>query len=279
MKIKMIGKHCFFNGEVVYFNNARLGLNDLGVLRGYGVFDFLRTYNGKPFLMKEHLDRFEESAQKLQLRIPVSRKEIEKAARTLIRKNAFPETCLRFVLTGGPSKSAFFVEKPTFFILAEKSESLPSKLYTEGVSVFTHEHLREIPEAKTNNYMIAVKIRNLKQNKAFFEMLYTYNGNILEAATSNFFLVRGDTLITPKDNILIGTTRNVVLSLAKKDFRIEERAVRIQELKESDEAFLTATNKEILPVVKIDGWVVENGKVGLHTKELQRRFREYIKNH
>lgn len=275
----MIGKHCFFNGKIVLFKNAKFGLDDLGVLRGYGVFDFLRTYNGKPFLMKEHLDRFEESARKLNMTVPVSRKDIEKAAYTLIKKNGFSETCLRFVLTGGPSKNAFFVEEPTFFILAEKSESLPARLYSKGVSVFTHEHLREIPEAKTNNYMVAVKMRNLKKNKRFFEMLYTHDGNILEAATSNFFLVRANSLITPKDNILIGTTRNFVLSLAKKDFRIEERAVRIQELKESDEAFLTATNKEILPVVEIDGVPIGAGKVGPHTKELQRRFREFVKNY
>ncbi|MDP2676749.1 MAG: aminotransferase class IV [bacterium] len=276
MKIKMIGSHCFFNGKIVLFKDADFRLNDLGVLRGYGVFDFLRTYNGKPFLMKEHLDRFEESAKKLHLQISVSRKNIEKATHALIEKNAFPETCLRFVLTGGPSTSVFFIEKPTFFILAEKSEPLPDILYTKGIPVLTHEYLRDIPEAKTNNYMIALKMRNFKKHKRYREMLYTYHGDILEATTSNFFLVRGSRLITPKKNVLIGTTRNFVLSLAKKDFRIEERDIRLDEVPKASEAFLTATNKEILPVVKINSNMVGNGKVGLHTRELQKRFREFV---
>ncbi|PIR69400.1 MAG: amino acid aminotransferase [Candidatus Niyogibacteria bacterium CG10_big_fil_rev_8_21_14_0_10_46_36] len=272
----MMGAYCFLNGRIVLCKRAGMPLNDLGVLRGYGVFDFLRTYNKKPFLMKEHLDRLEQSARRLHLAIPVPREDIEKAVYTLIRKNAFPETSLRFVLTGGISATGFFPEeKPTFFILAEKSEAMPEYMYQRGISVVTHEYLRDIPEAKTNNYMIAVKMRNLKKNKRFVEMLYMYQGNILEATTSNIFFVKGNTLITPKKNILVGTTRNFVIRLARKDFRIEERDVHIDEIKQVSEAFLTATNKEILPVVRINKYVIGDGKVGLHTKELMSRFRAH----
>lgn len=275
----MIGRYAFINGVIVSFVKASLPLNDLGVLRGYGVFEFLRTYNGKPFLFKEHLDRFWASAALLGIRVPYSRKEIQKAIYTLIQKNKFPETSIRIVLTGGPTPDGMYIKKPSFFILAENTMPPPASAYKKGVSVITHEYQREFPTAKVVNYMTAVKLRNLKENRAYTEILYVHNDKVLEATTSNFFIIKGSTLITAKDNILIGTTRNFVISLAKAHFAVEEREVGKKEIWEADEAFLTATNKQILPVVSVDNSPVGDGKVGAHTKILMELFEKKVGNY
>jgi branched-chain amino acid aminotransferase len=99
---------------------------------------------------------------------------------------------------------------------------------------------------------------------------------VLEATRSNFFVFRGDTLITPRTGVLIGITRNVVLSLARGRFTIEERPILLEELSTVDEAFLTSSSKEITPIVQIDNWTIGDGKPGLRTYELEQRFIELV---
>lgn len=267
------------------FNNAGLPLNDLGVLRSYGVFDFLRTYNKKPFLLREHLERFRQSARLLNLSLRYSDAYITRAISALISLNNFPETNARLVLTGGPTEDGIHYRKPTFYILAEKTEQLPQEDVKRGVATVTHEYQREVPQAKTTLYREAIYLRNQKRYKDFVDILYISKGFILEGTTSNFFLVKGNTLITPKKNVLIGTTRNFVIRLAKEcGMKVEERDIRVSELQDADdafftEAFFTATNKEILPIVKIDGKKISDGTPGPRTEILLALFRYHAKNY
>ena len=106
--------------------------------------------------------------------------------------------------------------------------------------------------------------------------MYTYEGCVLEATTSNFFVIKNNKLITPQQNILFGTTRNLVIKLSKKHFDFEERDLSVEELKGISEAFITATNKEIIPVVNVDGKRVGNGSVGPNTKKIMGIFRNYV---
>jgi branched-chain amino acid aminotransferase len=99
---------------------------------------------------------------------------------------------------------------------------------------------------------------------------------VLEATRSNFFIFRGDTLVTPREGILIGVTRNVVLELAQGRFAIEERPILLEELPLAEEAFVTSSSREITPVVQIDDLTIGDGKPGLRTFELEQRFIEMI---
>jgi branched-chain amino acid aminotransferase len=142
-----------------------------------------------------------------------------------------------------------------------------------------YEFQRSFPDVKTTMYITAVKLQAEKRKRGAVEILYIYKGKILEATTSNFFIFRGNKLITSKNNILIGITRNFVIQLARKaGFTVIERDIRLHELQEAHEAFITATNKEILPITKVDNQKIGSGIVGKHTKQLMNMFQERINN-
>ena len=271
-------QYCYINGKIVPLEKARISPKDIGLLRGYGVFDFLRTINGKTFLCEEHIERLRNSAKLFKIKLPVDDDELREITDKLILKNGFKESSVRFVLTGGETRDGMDFNSATLLILVEKSKTPPAKLYKTGVKLITLEHKRELPKAKTLSYISAVRLYNsdLKKEKAF-EILYTDNGRVLECSTSNFFIFRGGELITPKNDVLLGVTRNLVLKLARRDFKIREREIKARELRFADEAFITASNKDILPVVNIDGKTIGNGKVGENTQKLMDAFISYVK--
>ncbi len=268
--------YCFLNGKIVPFSQARLRLDDLGVLRGYGVFDYLRTYGGKPILLSKNLARLRRSAEKLGLAIKYSDALLTEAVLTLIAKNGHKESSIRIVLTGGPSQDAMTPGEPTLYILVSEFTALPTKLYQLGVKLITHNYLRLVPEAKTLNYITAIKLLPQKKAAGAFEILYVYEGKILECTTSNFYIFKGNTLVTAKQDILSGVTREIVLELARNHFTVEERDISVSQLSEASESFITAANKKILPVIAIDDWKIATGKVGKNTQKLMKLFDEFV---
>ncbi len=256
--------------------------DDLGILRGYGVFDVMKTVNGKIFLFDEHFKRLSDSADYLGVKLPVKKSEIEKTIKNLILKNKIKQASIRIVLTGGRSADAmrFDCQKPTFYVLVSEFKPLSSSLFKNGIKLATVEHIRDAAEIKTTNYAEAVRVINKRQKKEkFFEILYVSNGVVLEASTSNFFAFIGDKLIAPKDNILKGITRNLVIKLAKKKFEVEERELKKEELNSATEAFIAATNKDIVPAVKIDNLKIGDGKPGRNTRRLMEIFEEFVKKY
>jgi len=271
-------KYCFLNGKITPLSKAKVNVSDIGLLRGYGVFDYLRSYNGRPFLFKEHFDRFKKSADQLKIKIPISEKKIEKVVNKLLIKNRIKNAGIRIVLTGGSSADSinYDFNSPTFFILIDDLHSYPSFIYNKGVKLITFEYQREKPNAKSNNYITMVSLKELKEKKKAFEVLYTFNNHILEGSTCNFFIFKRGTLVTSKDNILHGTRRNLVLGLAKGKFKTEERPIKLNEIKEASEAFVTSTSRDIVPVVKVDNVIIGNGKVGKNTKYMMNLFQEFV---
>ncbi|MEI7513291.1 MAG: aminotransferase class IV [bacterium] len=274
----MTHKYCYFQGSIIPFDKAHISLNDLGVLRGYGVFDFYRSYNGKPFYLKEHFARFQNSAKSIGLKVPVSFTQFKKITLDLLKKNKVKDASFRAVLLGGPVQNSLAPAKPTFYILNEEAYAPTGEQAKKGVSLMIHEYLRYIPEAKTTNYTEAVKMQKEKMKQKAYEILYVLNGEVLECSTSNIFMIKGNKLITPSKNILKGITRKVILKMAKKDFKIEERDVKLEELFSADEVFISGTNKEVLPVVRIGNKKIGNGKVGEKTKSLQMLWGQEVSN-
>ncbi len=271
-------EYCYLNGKIIPLKDATISVLDIGVLRGYGVFDFTRTYNGRPQALEAHIKRLGRSAKRLGLRVPLKEAEIKAVIDKLLQKNGFKEAMIRMVLTGGKTLQGidFDPRQPTFFILAQKLEAPSADMYREGVNVITVEHQRLLPEAKTNNYITAVmNQRRLKKAKAF-EMLYYHNGKVLELSTSNIFIVKRGVIVTPATGILMGTTRGIAIALAKKSYPLVEREVRLRELLAADEAFLTAANKGILPVTRVEGKNIKTGKVGPVTRHLMAEYEKSI---
>lgn len=278
----MNSNFCYLNGKIVSSNKALIHIDDLGLLRGYGVFDVMKTVNGKIFLFDQHFKRLNDSADYLGVKLPVKKNEIEEVIKKLISKNKIKQASTRIVLTGGRSADAmhFDAKTPTFYILVSEFKPLKPDLFKNGIKLATVDHSRDAAEIKTTNYVEAVRAINERQKKEnFFEILYVSGGNILEAATSNFFAFSGNKLITPKDNILKGITRNLVIKLAQKEFEVEERELKTEELNSATEVFIAATNKDIVPVVQIDDKKIGAGKPGKNTKRLMQIFEDFVENY
>lgn len=272
--------YCYVNGKIIPEKTACLPVRDMGIVRGYAVFDVMRTYGKTPFLAREHFERLERSAAALGLRVPFSEEKFTRIVHELCEKNTCKNAMIRTVITGGETKDSmhFRQRAQSIFIITTLLSALAKDVYEKGVVLETLEHKRELPHAKTTNYITAARWHNTPRIKPVFDALYVWKGKALEATTSNFFIVKGATIITPKRNVLHGITRNTVIGLAKKTVRMIERDITARELKTADEAFLTATNKEIVPVVMIDGKKIGSGKPGKRTKALMSAFAAYVKN-
>ena len=237
-------------------------ISDLSILRGYGIFDYLRTENKQPFLLERYVERFFRSAALLNLTVPLSKTELAEVVSELIKRNPAKDYGIRFVLTGGEAEDSFSPTSPNLSVLIEDMPTLPESYYTEGVKAMTQTYLRDIPEAKTLYYANAVKqAAQLKKNK-LTEIIYCYNQCVLEATRCNVFIIKDKIISTANQNILRGVTREFVIETAREQYEVQERPILLNELYTADEVFLTSSNKKVLPVVEIDGVPVRGGKVG-----------------
>ncbi len=277
-------EYCFLNGEIMPLKEAKIGIEDIGLLRGYGIYDGLAVINGKVFHFEDHWNRFVSGARFLNLNIPYAPEVVEKKIEELAIKNGcVGDVCnrgnVRLILTGGRTIAGIEYEfaNPTFYIIVEKFVSLPKNYYENGAALITVDFLREFPEYKTTNYIRGVSLQDHRKQEGAVEVLYTKDGEVYECATSNIFMVKDNTIITPSDEVLYGITRKVVLDLAKDKYKVEERRVYTKELYEADEVFITSSFKDIVPIVKIDDSVVGGGAIGRVTEELMGGFAQLLK--
>jgi len=262
------------DGEWVHPNEATISIHDIAVLRGYSVFEALRTYDRRPFHLKEHLERLYRSAAVIDLEIPYTREEIAGVVREMIARNAYRHASVRLLVTGGESEDGVIaVGRPKLIAMISPLGERDMQRFAQGYFLITTRLQRESPEAKTSNYTAAVRaLKQAARRGADDALFVSEQGHVQEATRSNFFIFRGDTLVTPREEVLLGITRNVVLDLARGRFPIEERPILLEELAQADEAFVTSSSKEIVPVVRIDEQVIGNGTPGSRTTELEQRF-------
>lgn len=269
----------YINGEYIAGSKG-ISLFDLGLCRGYGLFEYTRTYSGIPFYLEKHLQRLKEGARTLELQLPLTDEEISSIIKTLMQKNRLEEAGIKFIITGGNSFDLTLSQIPTFAITTYPLTQSPSIWWEKGVSIITQQEEIFLPHVKTLNYLPAIlALKKARKQNAFDVLFYDDKQKISELTTSNFFAFKKGTLITPSHKILEGVTKWVVVQLAKEHFPIEERDIHLQELKEIDEAFLTASNKEILPITSIDSLNVGNGKVGPKTEELIKLFKQHAQEY
>jgi branched-chain amino acid aminotransferase len=268
----------YIGGKWVHPQEASISINDMAVLRGYSAFESLRTYDRRPFHLDEHLRRLFRSAVLIELEIPYSSNEIAAVIRETIERNAYKHAALRLLVTGGESEDGITPSgPPELVVMITPLGERDMERFARGIKLITTRLQREAPEAKTTNYMAAVRaLKEAARRGASDALFVNRQKHVLEATRSNFFIFRGDTLVTPREGVLYGVTRNVVLELAHGRFPIEERPILFDELSLADEAFITSSSKEITPVVQIDELVIGNGKPGPRTYELEQRFIELV---
>ena len=239
----------FLNGDKI-----TLSVSDLALIRGYGVHEFIRAYNNIPFHLDMHLDRLEKSAKKLLIALPYSLDQIKTIIYELINIVSFTEIAIKLLITGGESDDFFSpAGKPSFIAIAFPLPLNRIEHYRDGIKLLTKSHIRPYPEAKGTNYLSAIMgSLEAKKMSAHGVLFVDSTGNLLECGRENFFALRKNTLITPKNGILKGITREIVLKISKQLCDLEERAVHKNEILTFDGAFVTSTQKEIMPVGAID---------------------------
>lgn len=259
----------FFNNIFLPVDEARLHGNDLAFQRGYGVFDFFKLQDGRPVFLKEHLDRFFGSALHMHLSVGKTREELEAILLELMNRNQMPDSGIRITLTGGYSSDGFQLGLPNLLITQQLFQAPGPEQRQKGIRLVTYPFQRQLPQVKTIDYLMAIWLQPFIREQQADEVLYHHQQWITESPRSNFFMVTEDQrIITPRENVLNGITRQKLLTLAQSQFHTEEREIHLEELNRAREAFLTSTTKTILPVVAINGKPIGQGTVGSITREL-----------
>lgn len=268
----------YVNGEFVPAGAAAIGLNDLGLVRGYGVFDLLRTYGAAPFGLRAHLERLQRSARQIDLALPWTLDEIETIVRDTLAQNDATDVTVRIVVTGGASPNFITPQQqPSLIVMLAPVKAYPSSTYERGASLITVDLPRFMPTVKSLNYITAIRGQERARAAGAIEALYcSADGTLTECTTSNFFVLRGDELITPDADVLGGVTRAAVLDIAADLFTVVKRPIRYDELATVDEAFITSTTKEIMPIVQVDAITIATGVPGAGTQRLSDLFRQRI---
>ncbi|MDO8497150.1 MAG: aminotransferase class IV [bacterium] len=253
-------------------------VNDLSVLRGYGVFDFLRTYNHVPFRLEDHIDRFFNSLDVVGITPHWTKEEIMQKVIEGIEKNKpeCKEFNIRIIGTGGVGPDSVTPGVSSLIITYTCAIEYPKEYYEEGVKVITYSTRRVLAEAKSLNYMMGIlALQKAKKEEAVEAIYVDEGGKMYEGTTTNIFVVIDGKLVTPKVDILAGITRKVIFEIAQKEhISIEEKDIYMKGISSFREAFISASNKEIMPVVQIDDTKVAQGEVGHLTKKLMGEFRK-----
>lgn len=263
---------CFAQDQVIPSDQASLHPLDIGLIRGYAIFDFFRTENYHPLFLKDYLDRFLTSTEIMRLPLDWHKDELKEIILHLIEVNDLEKGGVRMVLSGGISENNFSPSKGMFFIFCEDLKMPTKEKYEMGIKLLSTEYVRPLPNVKTTNYTLPVwlSIDEWREEKAE-DLIYQYREIITESSRSNIFIVKEGQISTPKSNVLYGVTRKKIMGLAEK---VLERDILLQELYEADESFITSTTKKILPVTQIDGHLIGDGKPGKVTQLLMQKFRQ-----
>ncbi|MEW6447949.1 MAG: branched-chain-amino-acid transaminase [Bacillota bacterium] len=284
-----MGLTIYLDGEYVPEEKAVISVFDHGLLYGDGVFEGIRAYHGRVFKLKEHLDRLYESAKSILLEIPLGKEEMQDVVLETCRRNNIRDGYIRLVVTRGKGDLGLDPKKcpnPSVFCIAASIQLYPPEFYEKGLEVITVPTRRNVPEAVNprikslnylNNILAKIEAGLIGVQEA---IMLTSDGYVCEATGDNIFIVKNGKLVTPPPHlgILEGITRNTVMEIARgKGIPVFERNFTRHDVFIADECFLTGTAAEIIPVVKVDGRVIGDGRPGEVTWDLIRAFRELTK--
>ena len=266
----------YINDSFVPASQATLQVSDLAIQRGYGIFDFFKTLGHRPVFLDEHLDRFYHSAAQMRLEPGKDRQQLKAVIAELLQKNNIPDAGIKITLTGGYSPDGYSITRPNM-IITQLPLTLPDPAaFQKGLRLMSYPHQRQMPQVKSLDYLLAIWLQPLIKEKGADDVLYQFNDLVSECPRSNFFIVTEDDRVVTSTQPLKGIIRMKTLEIARKKFKVEERELRIGETRDAKEAFITSTTKHILPVVRLDGHPIGNGRPGKVTTGLSKLLEAYI---
>jgi len=265
---------------------AKVSVYDRGFLYGDSVFETVRTYAGEPFALDEHMARLQRSAERVGIDMPISQEAFAEEVRAAVRAGGNAESYARAMLTRGAGPIGLDPSldlTPLRVILIEPLKTLPEQMYEDGVGVVlvrTDRASDAAEGAKVGNYLASVlALAKARKAGAHEALIINRHGEVAEGTTSNVFLVRDATLVTPPVDagILPGITRAYILESAHElGVDVVFAKIRPDELGRADEVFISSSIRELLPVVSIDGRRVGDGRPGPITRRLHDAFRRRV---
>lgn len=274
------------NGRITGEREAVISVFDHGFLYGEGVYETLRTYNRQPFLYDRHLRRLRRSAELIALPIPFSDGDLAAQIEATVAAAGFTgEAYIRVLVTRGIGELTYdpaATPAPSLVIIVKPHIDPPPEVYRDGVRVILVDIVRNHPASvnpaiKSNNLMnSALAMQEALRRGGYEAVMRNYRGELTECAVANLFVVRKGVVATPplSAGLLPGITREYLLEIGRRDgVVIEESTLRDDDLFTADEAFLTGTTREIVPIVKVDDRTIGTGRPGAVTQRLLDVFR------
>lgn len=278
------------NGEIVDGSRATISVFDHGFLYGEGIYETLRTYTGLPFLFDRHLRRLRTSAAMLRLPIPLADDEIALRIAHTIRAAGLSEgigreAYVRLLVTRGTGELSYdpaACPQPSVIVIVRPHVDLPDRIYTEGVTVALVSIVRNHPASvnpmiKSNNLLnCALAMQEALRQGAFEGLMRNYRGELAELSTANLFVVKQGVALTPALDVglLAGITREYLFDIGPSiGVPVREAVLRDDDLLGAEEAFLTSTVREVVPIVAIDHQPIGSGRPGPVTHALLAEYR------
>ena len=275
----------YINGVFFEKENAKISVFDNGFLYGDGAFEGIRSYDGLVYKLNEHIDRLMESLHTLMIQLPVTRKQLIDAVIKTLQTNKLNDAYIRLIVTRGVGDLGLDPRKckgnAGIVIITDKITLYPAELYQKGMEIITVPTVKNHPEALNpelkslnylNNILAKIEATNVGYNEA---IMLDPSGYVTECTGDNIFILKDGVLSTPIHGRLKGITRQAVIELAQKNkISVKERPFTRHEIFNAHECFLTGTAAEIIPVVKLDGRAIGNGKPGATTLKLTKWFKE-----
>lgn len=280
-------EYVYLNKKTIAAEKASVSVFDRGLNYGDGLFESMKAIDGKPLFLKEHLKRLLHGARELHMSIPLLKPFVEEAGsgaiETLLKKNRLDrgEAYIKLIVTRGADRASHLPSSgilPTTVIVTRKiDEASLSMLREKGVAAVIASGISPVlPGVKSLNYLASVLAKMQAAREGAYEALFARDGFITEGGSSNVFAVKGGQVITPPGGILPGVIRGEVKRLARKRaVPLSEAPLSISALETADEAFLTNSIIEAVPLVKIGKKRVGNGKPGPVTRLFQQLLRPF----
>jgi branched-subunit amino acid aminotransferase/4-amino-4-deoxychorismate lyase len=269
---------CYLDGQFLPVDELSIPPDDLGLQRGYGIFDFLRVMGKVPLYMEDHLDRFYRSAEKMHLNVPVDRSALRDIILRLAEANNLTVSGMRFLLTGGSAADGYTISEPRLMVMHQPLAAPPIEWSGKGYMLCTHPFLRQMPDVKTIDYLMAIWLQPWLKSKGGDDILYHHDGLVTECPRANFFIIRqDDTVVTPVRDMLHGVTRRQIINVARSIcLKVEERDLSLAEVMMAKEAFISSSTKRIIPVVRIDDHTFSSSDA---TQKLWEAVMQYETDH
>lgn len=291
-KKKVTPLHVFLNGDIVLEEEALVSIWDRGFLYGDGIFETLRSYDGRPFLLEDHLQRLASSSQVLEIPLHYGLGELQEAVDNLLRLNKLTNALIRITLSRGESPhyglqppGSALGGQPTLIIQTHPFHPHPEEAYKQGVRLIISTYRRSttcpLSRHKTANFLTGIMARQEATKREAQDALFlNTEGQVCEATVSNIFMVESGNIITPslEANILPGITRKKVLEICHDEgIPSSEELFEMERLLKADEVFLTNSLMELMPVYQIEDKRIGRtipGKITRHLMEAYKRLTE-----